>query len=243
MTGNSLESPGDLRKVVLLGDSFVESLFAQERERFASILERDLNANGFGYQVLNGGYSGATLLHSFNVFMNKVVPLAPFIERVLIFTGMSDLRALTRKQSYWAPDVTHAPVIDPRNKQVPDDRPATTTQQGPLLRSFIDAARNFGQEPVVVCSPFRSGSFDEDAYAEKAHGDRATHDKALARMHMINASAKSTGEEMGARVIDAEQAFEGLSHLFYDTMHLNVAGHQVMASFLASELKGILPRR
>ena len=83
-SSNDFPNTGAMRKVVLLGDSFVESLFVQEQDRFPSVLERHLQASGQNFQCLNGGYSGATMLHSFNVFMNKVAPMSQYVEKVLI---------------------------------------------------------------------------------------------------------------------------------------------------------------
>lgn len=242
-TGNNLPLPGSLRKVVMLGGSFVESLFAPEQQRFASILERRLNESGRALECWNGGYSGSTLLHSFNVFMNKVIPQTDYVERVLIFTAMSDLRTLTRKRSYWARDKTHAPVLEERNGSVPSDREPSTDQMEPLLTTFISAARNFGQEPIIVGSPFRDGAYEDDPFMERIHGSRETYASAQEQMRMINRAARKVALAKGAKFIDAEAALHGRFDLFYDTMHLNVAGQEVMADFLFQELTAVLPAK
>lgn len=239
-TGNELANPGGMRKVVMLGGSFVESLFVHEQQRFASILERKLQGSELRFQCWNGGYSGSTLLHSFNVFMNKVIPQTAYVERVLIFTAMSDLRTLTRKRSYWARDKTHAPVLEDRNGSAPADRDPSTEQMEPLLRTFIAAARNFGQEPIIVGSPFRDGDYEADPFMERMHGNRETYDSAQEQMRMINRAAKNVALAEGATFVDAEAALHGRFDLFYDTMHLNVAGQEVMADFLFKELSTAL---
>ncbi len=65
-------------QVIVLGDSVVEGMYVDEGARMCSCLESSLSgAVGTPIQVLNGGYSGATTLHLFNTFLNKVVPLKP----------------------------------------------------------------------------------------------------------------------------------------------------------------------
>src|SRR5690625_4090976 len=51
-TGN--ERPDAVKNLIMLGGSFVESLFVEERSRFPSIIERSLPD---AWRVLNGGQS------------------------------------------------------------------------------------------------------------------------------------------------------------------------------------------
>lgn len=240
-SGNDLASPGSLRKIVTLGGSFVESLFVHEQQRFPSILERKLQVTEPRFQCWNGGYSGSTLLHSFNIFMNKVIPQTAYVERVLIFTAMSDLRTLTRKRAYWARDKTHAPVLEERNGSVPADRDPSTEQMEPLLRTFIAAARNFGQEPIIIGSPFRAGAYEDDPFMQRIHGSREVYESSQAQMRMINRAARNVALAEGVKFVDAEAALHGRFDLFYDTMHLNAGGHEAMAALLFSELRPLLP--
>jgi predicted O-methyltransferase YrrM/lysophospholipase L1-like esterase len=239
-TGNQLENRGAMKKIVMIGDSFVESLFVDEKDRFCSNLERQLNHDGLTLECLNAGYSGSTLLHSFNVFMNKVVPLIPYTRRILIFTAMSDVRTLRRKQSYWAQDRTHAPIVEERNRTVGFDRDPSTEQMQPLLETFIQAVRAFGQEPIIVGTPFRSGDYDEDHLMKVVHKSREEFLASQLQMKMINQAARKIATAMGVHFIDAEQALEGKFELFYDNLHLNAAGQKVMANFLFDALGRVL---
>lgn len=69
-TGN--ETAHDCQKIILLGGSFVESMFVPEDVRFASILERLLSVAGHPRRVLNGGYSGNNTLQITKSVISKL---------------------------------------------------------------------------------------------------------------------------------------------------------------------------
>ena len=86
--------------VVVLGDSVVESLFLDPNERFCAQLEVILrNEYGIDVIVRNGGYSGATTLHAFNTFLNKVVPMKPSV--VILMSGIVDIGVASLRSGYW----------------------------------------------------------------------------------------------------------------------------------------------
>ena len=144
-TGNEVPDPGRKRKVILLGDSFVESLFEHERLRFPSLFEDQLQRTGFPFVVLNGGYSGENLLHTYNIFLNKVVPLLKYTEKVIFFTSMIDNRAMTSQSSYWSSHTIHAPILDPRNtSRATQMVPPSTVSQRILFRSVLELCQAFG---------------------------------------------------------------------------------------------------
>lgn len=240
-TGNDHPNAGSMKKIITLGGSFVESLYAHEQDRFQSRVERNLRDSGRNYSVWNGGYSGSTLLHSFNVFMNKVVPMLPAVEKVLIFTAMSDLRTQVNRRSYWLNDSTHAPVLDPRNKDAPDDSPVSADMQRQLLTGFIHMAKSFGHDPVVVLTPFRAADYHEDAFTNWLHKDQHSYDKYLDRLNLINTTAEEVASSMGVGVIDLHSRMSHDAKNFYDTMHLNSRGQEVTAKLLTAELEHILP--
>lgn len=240
-TGNDHPNAGSMKKIITLGDSFVESLYAHEQDRFQSRVERNLHSSGKNFSVWNGGYSGSTLLHSFNVFMNKVAPLLPAVESVLIFTAMSDQRTQVNKRSYWLNDSTHAPVLDPRNRYAPDDAPVSAKKQQQLLSGFISMARSFGHDPVVVLTPFRAADYHEDAFTNWLHKDQDKYDKYLDRLNLINTTAEEVANSMGVGVIDLHSRMSHDARNFYDTLHLNARGQEVIADLLTTDLQSVLP--
>lgn len=241
LTGNPLKNPGAKKKIVLLGGSFVESLFEEEDQRFPAILERALAETGLDYQVLNAGYSGENLLHSYNLFLNKIIPLLRYTETVVFFTSMSDNRALLSTDSYWSKHKMHAPIIDPRNNDRTEwsDAPNPKPQEV-LLRSALNLCRELGTEPLIVLSPFRQAASGEDDFLDELFPDA----ESLARYHsnyrLINSTAAQVAEELKVPVLDACREFAASPRFFYDTLHLNTKGHRRMAEitldFLEEEI-------
>ncbi|MGP5704060.1 SGNH/GDSL hydrolase family protein [Glutamicibacter arilaitensis] len=240
LSGNTLTNSGSLKKIITLGGSFVESLYAHETDRFPAQLERMLNEPKERYEVWNGGYSGSTLLHSLNVFVNKVIPVLKYSEQVMLFTAMSDQRTLVHKDSYWLKDVTHAPVIDPRNASPKENREATTEDQERLLRAFVMLSRHYDHELILVASPYRDKSFEDDAYTRRIYKDPAAQAKALSKLRMINETARLVSADMGVTLLDAERSLHGDPRFFYDSMHLNSLGQEAMANFLHEKLARLL---
>lgn len=240
-TGNVISNPGSKKKVILLGGSFVESLFAPETQRFPSQVERKLHDAGHSLQVLNGGYSGATLLHVYNTVLNKVIPLFKYTERILLFTSMSDNRPQIDADSYWIKHKLHSPLVSDGNPDVYGPQvPADTQPQFALLRSLIQLCQEFGQQPIIVLSPFRYAAPGVDDFLTK-HFD--SEEKLLSyygRYTEINDTAKRAAISMGVHYIDLAKAIEGRPKLFYDTLHLNSKGHQVVADILTKELVSLL---
>ena len=78
------------KKVIILGDSVVEGMFSDPEDRLCARLEKALCEHlGEDISVLNAGYSSATSLHSFNVFLNKIIPLKP--AAVIFLSGIVDV--------------------------------------------------------------------------------------------------------------------------------------------------------
>jgi hypothetical protein len=72
------EPVNSTKNLIILGDSTVEGMFLDEDARFCSKLETQIvETLGISVRVLNGGYSGATSLHLYNTFINKIIPLHP----------------------------------------------------------------------------------------------------------------------------------------------------------------------
>ena len=99
------------RKIVVIGDSVVESMYVEPDHRFCSRLEDILcDELGLDITVLNGGYGGTTVLHSLNVFLNKLIPIRP--AAVILMTGIVDVDVAYLKASYWSHDCWLDPVVD-----------------------------------------------------------------------------------------------------------------------------------
>lgn len=235
VSGNDLPDVGGKPKLITLGGSFVEALYAHETDRFGSQMERNLNSSGMNLEVWNGGYSGSTLLHSFNVFINKVIPSLRYVDQVFIFTAMSDQRTQVHTDSYWIKDKTHAPIIEARNSNVAQNRDATTEDQERLLSLFVIAARAYKHEPIIVASPYRAAPFNDDDFTRKLHKTPEVYAESLLRLNMINDTARKVSRRLSATLWDADKELHGSAKYFYDSMHLNSAGQEKMAGFLSDK--------
>ncbi|MCT2260352.1 hypothetical protein M3F59_01685 [Brachybacterium muris] len=114
-TGN--DRPEATRRLVLLGGSFVESMFAPETERFPSRIERRLPAD---WRLLNGGYSGMATLHALTQLPAKIVPYASGRNRLVYFVPMSDSNALTAASHYWSASKNESPFVPAADVPAPE---------------------------------------------------------------------------------------------------------------------------
>lgn len=233
VSGNDLPNTGGKPKLITLGGSFVEALYAHETDRFGSQMERNLNGSGMNLEVWNGGYSGSTLLHSFNVFINKVIPSLRYVDQVIIFTAMSDQRTQVHTDSYWIKDKTHAPILESRNSNILQNRDATAEDQERLLNLFILATRAYKHEPIIVASPYRAAPFNEDEFTRRLHKTPEIYTESLRRLRMINDTARKVSRRLSVTLWDADKELRGSAAYFYDSMHLNSDGQEKMSNFLS----------
>ncbi|WP_347108234.1 SGNH/GDSL hydrolase family protein [Paenarthrobacter sp. S56] len=232
MTGNDV--PDDAPPLVFLGDSFVEATFTPEDVRFVSQVERYLQNDGLNYRCLNGGYSGATTLQLFNVFLNKVVPLVGRGGKVVFFLPQSDLPIYFRPHSYWYPTDRYAPLLPPV-EPIANDLPRGSSALTAILGLAVWAAQEFGVDLILVSSPHRHATREEDAYlAGRISADQ--HLSLVQRRDDIRTAVQKFVATSGVTFIDADTEFLDKPEAFYDELHLNDPGHDVFAAWLADQL-------
>lgn len=238
MTGN--EVPAEAPPMVFLGDSFVEATFTPEDVRFVSQVERHLLSDGLGFRCLNGGYSGATTLQLFNVFLNKVVPLVGRGGRVVFFLPQSDLPIYFRPHSYWYPTDRYAPLlppVEPTAKELPKGSSALTA----ILGLAVWAAQEFEIDLVLVTSPHRHATRQNDPYLEKRIS-QDQHDSLVQRREDIRSAVRQFVANSGVKFIDADTEFLDKPWTFYDELHLNDEGHDLFAAWLADQLRLLIAK-
>lgn len=237
ITGNDV--PLDYPAIVFLGDSFVEATFTPEDARFVSIIERGLQDRGVHFRCLNGGYSGATTLQLFNVFMNKVVPLVGEGGTVVFFIPQSDLPIYFRPHSYWYPTERYAPIIppfEPEAVNLPKGSPATAA----ILRLLICAAREFKINLVLVSSPHRhADEWGQDDYLSRILS-KEKHDSLSQRRADIRLAVEAVVRDMHPPFIDADMKLAETSDYFYDELHMNDAGHEKFSDWFIEELTPLI---
>jgi hypothetical protein len=101
--------------IVFLGASTTECLFVTENVRFpylsGVLMEKQ---TGLKINTYNGGRGGNNSLHSIDILLNKVVPMAP--DLVVMMHNMNDLVILVLEQSYWNANPKRSPVITLKNE-------------------------------------------------------------------------------------------------------------------------------
>ena len=203
------------KKLILLGGSFVESMYIPEEARFAAVIERALPVD---WRVCNGEYSGMTTLHLLLGLASKIPPMLTTGSKVIIFIGMSDLFALSQPGRYWDAHPMVTPI-----QPAPDSEVQAPLSIEPALRGVVRAtfatAEALGMDFGVVASPYR----DVGAPADNAESPEAIR-------RLIQAVAQEEAVRMAVPFLNSQDHVEPAD--FYDRMHLNEAGQARYASVL-----------
>lgn len=238
-TGNSLTSPGGRRKVLLLGGSSVEGLFCDEELRFPSQLERFLDTDGINLQVWNGGYSGATLLHTFLSLLSKYLGEAPYIERVFLFFSANDVSVLKENREFWTYSQIYTPILnDSRTKSsVKNNRQFRSDSYVKLLECFICVCRNFEIPISFVRTPFRNTDYAVDSWAQSNFTTSGAWQNRKDELRNLSNIFSEIAESNSVDVLEFDSAFCDKTDLFYDDLHYSVQGHTLLAELISHEFQ------
>lgn len=230
-TGN--DTAHDCPKVILLGGSFVESMFVPENIRFASILERRLSVAGHPRRVLNGGYSGNNTLQITQSVISKLPAIVDSDTIVLLCIGQSDAEVLLTTGTYWSPQPRIAPIQPPSPTASFFDEPAEETLRR-VTSLAISSALTLGLRTGIIVAGFRDGDFSFDPVLRSTHRrNRAAYERTVETRRMIQRVGSELAREAGVPTFDAHRAtLNGSPELYYDNMHLNERGQEVMAAAL-----------
>ncbi|BCW07689.1 SGNH/GDSL hydrolase family protein [Arthrobacter sp. NtRootA1] len=237
-TGN--ETADGAPPIAFLGDSFVEATFTPEDVRFVSQVERHLASDGLKFRCLNGGYSGATTLQLFNVFLNKIVPLVGRGGTVVFFLPQSDLPIYFRPHSYWYPTDRYAPLLPPVQPEA-SDLPRGSGALTSILGLAVWAAKEFGIDLVLVTSPHRNAQWATDSYYHRMISEDQ-HTSLVQRRADIRGAVQRFVADSGVKFIDADAEFLDKPSAFYDELHLNDEGHDIFSAWFADQLRLLLDR-
>lgn len=105
---NNYDNPD--HKIVFIGGSTTECMYVTENNRFpyltGQLMEENTNQQINSY---NAGFSGNSSIHSFDILLNKILPMKPDI--VVIMHTINDYAILAYDHSYW-------PVGTPRSELI-----------------------------------------------------------------------------------------------------------------------------
>lgn len=219
------------RSLFLLGDSFVESLFVEEGERFAAQLERLMPED---WRVLNGGYSGTTTIHLATMLLAKILPMVTSRDRIVFFIGQSDLFALASPGYYWDDASAITPVRPPLNVGTVGTSPDVAASRA--IDALLSIADSFDLNYGVVAAPFRDSSFPGDPVLRAVYGnDRNRYERLTSLRRVVQQEAKRSAERHGKPFLDAQTAVAG-PQCFYDLLHLNSTGQSEFTGTMANWL-------
>ena len=239
-------SKPDCPTVIFLGDSVLEGMFSLPEDRICSRLQRILaEEKGIDVAILNAGYSGATILHSFNTFMNKIIPLRP--AAVVLMTGMVDFDVALFKASFWSKDCWIEPIIEigkDNNVRDPNKISAPSYENQSRLMAMFSAASRIFKVPVWYATlPHRQVFSGE--YVSKTFKDRNAFDQAVSLHRGVNEVTRRAALRDRVPLFDLEMDLADRTDIFYDMFHLNAAGGEAAARSLikcgiAGELQAVI---
>jgi len=235
LTGNELKE--DAPDLFVIGDSFVESLFAEESSRFTSQLERGLRDAGIVHHVKNGGYSGMTSLHMLGVLTAKLPLLVKPGSRVLLVIGQSDANALLSPSLYWEQSRTVTPFSEPTSG-ANDMRERWRQAFVAMVTTIVTFSKLSGFDFAITAGVFRNGNFDQDGVLRRTfRRDRGAYTDAIEKRLFIIDAVRSIAQDHGIPIFDASAEFLERPDFFYDLLHLNHAGQAAYAHALTSWIR------
>lgn len=224
------------KNIVLLGDSFVESVFVDEDKRINAVLE----GLAPGFNVLNGGYSGATSLHLVNVIINKVVPVDP--EYVVVFVPTNDQRVQAIESGYWNSDARLSPLIPLRKGEVLAGEyfnHSKLKSVEKMLKLVHLALENFSIPHCFVTTPHRQQITEKDIWLRRVGGESDKYLRKVTQRKRINSVCRDFCRKFHVDYVDLEFSIRENNEYFYDDLHLTNASAPVVGALLFEGLKDL----
>jgi lysophospholipase L1-like esterase len=232
----SAEAP-DAPAIFFFGDSFVESTYVAESERFPAAVQARLLTMGRPARCLNAGYSGATTLHLLLALLAKVGP-APGATVCLVVPS-NDALALVKEGGFWTcTDKRYAPVIPVPEVAPPPGRPLDLADLEMTLRLFADACGQLRLRLLLATFPHRTGEYGADPWLRRRFKDATNYARILGWRRAVNDLVRKVAGERSVPLIDLDAALSAESRWFYDDLHMNAAGSRQVAELLAEQLAG-----
>ena len=235
-TGNS--GRGSI-PIYILGDSFTEAVFEHEGKRFSDIFERNLIDRGLDYRVLNASYSRATLLHLFDVLINKVLGsrILPGTT-VIVFKSQVDVQVTNAPGSYWNEFGLYSPISPSAklNEDITNDLEHDLVSGARLLNLIVDACKRFEIRLILGTAPARTGNLLSDPVLFNYFDSEEQRSQREAERDASNALVRRVAAVRDVPIVDADRAFVGKPALLYDYTHMNSDGQAFLAQLLTDQL-------
>lgn len=220
---------------IFFGDSFVESTYVPEAQRFVAEIQCMLREFGLRAQCLNAGYSGATTLHLLMSLLGKVGP-RPATTIVLVIPS-NDAFALIKAGGYWCRgDKRYAPILPvPEGVDVPA-QPLALDDLRAVANLFVDTCRRLRLPLLLATFPHRTATFGSDPWLQRRFKSAANYERTQAWRRSVNAVGRSIAKRLSVPFCDLEEIASMQIEWFYDDLHLNEVGSRGIARILGEFL-------
>lgn len=231
MTGN--DAPDSAPPLLVLGDSFVESIYAAEDRRFVSQVEKALLDSSTPYRVLNGGYSGMTSLHMMGILTAKAPSHLTPEGKLMLVIGQSDANALLSPGLYWDPSRTVSPFQPPTAAHgAPEGDWRQSLHR--MVTALAQVSKTLGFDTAISAGMYRNGDFNDDAVLRRTHRrDREAYERVFAVRRAIPDVVEQVASEQSLPYFDGRSILVEHPEYFYDVLHLNHSGQDVYSEHLA----------
>jgi lysophospholipase L1-like esterase len=237
--GYILPPPTDLDGVentlIFFGDSFVESTYVPEDQRFVAVIQDILREAGVPARCLNAGYSGATSLHMLMSLLGKVGRRQS--TTIILVIPSNDAFALIKEGGYWCRwDKRYSPVIPvPDSLRVPTQSLDLADLQS-VINLFVDSCRRLRLNLVLASFPHRTELFKDDSWLLRRFKSKLNYDRTHDWRCSINASGRAIAKRLNIPFIDLEKLVSERIECFYDDLHMNELGSKEVADIIGSFL-------
>ncbi|USA52757.1 SGNH/GDSL hydrolase family protein [Acinetobacter sp. C32I] len=231
-TGNYVSSS---KRIFIMGDSFVESMYSTEYLRISSCLERELFNHGLDFQVFNTGVSGTTSLNILNSLLNKVVLYKPSL--IVVFIPTNDVYANNYKDGMWNKTKLFGniapPLIDSDFDNILTAEKIEDTVK--IYEIMNNVCKVFNIKLLVSASPFID-VIDDNFYkiSKAAHQDACVKRKTLYKSIFEFCKQNNVSYFETKDIVDRK--------FFYDDVHLNDCGGRVFSDLIFNNIVKFLPK-
>ena len=222
--------------IIFFGDSFVESTYVPEGQRFAADVQSNLIGANIPVHCFNAGYSGATSLHLLMSLIGKV-GRRPATTIVFIVPS-NDSFALLKKGGFWCQlDKRYSPFIPvPNNLSVPT-QPLDLTDLLAVLNLFVDACHRLRLKLVLATFPHRTAEFGTDRWLLRRFKTEENYSRTRQWRNSVNTVMRSVAKRVSLPFVDLELIVSTKSDWFYDDLHMNEEGSFGVSKILSDFLK------
>lgn len=198
------------KPVYLLGDSFIECSFVPEGKRISDHINRVFQTRNPDYQAYNGGSSGSSILHLYNIYINLIAYQKDAI--IMVFPGGITSIAVGSEDELWKPGYFY-PFTDDCGEVISTkcDIPLEYSNVKKLICAFISTARIFEQKIIFGIPPSRHPNLD-----------------------IMNDILMPFYQEQSIDFVDLREVAADKDNLMYDSCHCNSQGARLIGEYLGN---------